>query len=349
MYQLSTPSFRFVVFLIEEVRFKNSNGQGQQNQTQTTCYADTYEVNADGSITFYQIGINSGKRVKVPVLTYPHGKWTGIVLADDNNQFPVFNGNASFNVNSHVQSQFSPSSSHSNSNSSSYKQTDKISEDLNSDEETDKQFEHSSSQIAQTVEKSEDDLDSVMGMFDDGNSSSATQQPNIQNPANPHGNQQNHWGRTNPQPYNNPNTTAHIPNKGIPGISQNMNPNDFKKAKNEFLETQIKDYVKYNPIFNLEEMVTLANKEARSKNLGKFSETDIIWVASNLIREKSVQTRKFVEPVIQKNLSHMLPDIMRRQWSGKMGPILQVLEEREETKNVTAIDLAVWMVQNNFE
>ena len=111
----------------------------------------------------------------------------------------------------------------------------------------------------------------------------------------------------------------------------------------------IKDYVKYNPIFNLEEMVAVANKEARSKNLGKFSETDIIWVASNLIREKSVQTRKFVEPVIQKNLSHMLPDIMRRQWSGKMGPILQVLEEREETKNVTAIDLAVWMVQNNFE
>ena len=117
MYQLSTPSFRFVVFLIEEVRFKNSNGQGQQNQTQTTCYADTYEVNADGSITFYQIGINSGKRVKVPVLTYPHGKWTGIVLADDNNQFPVFNGGASFNATSHVQSQFNSSNSHSNINS----------------------------------------------------------------------------------------------------------------------------------------------------------------------------------------------------------------------------------------
>jgi hypothetical protein len=39
---------------------------------------------------------------------------------------------------------------------------------------------------------------------------------------------------------------------------------------------------------------------------------------------------------------------MKRQWEGKMAPILQILQEREETKNATAIDLAVWMVQNNY-
>lgn len=345
MYQLSTPSFRFVVFLIEEVRFKNSNSQ--QNQTQTTCYADTYEVNSDGSITFYQIGLHSGKRVKVPVLTYPHGKWTGIVLADDNNQFPVFNGSASFNsVSSSSQTPFGGSSNSNNSYKSHDKQNEsKLNEDLTQEDDIDNKND-STSQPAAPIEKSEDELDSVMGMFDDGNSSSISQGHGQQQ-----GNNQNNWARGNSQSYNTSNTNphVHIPNKGIPGISQNMNPNEFKKAKNEFLETQVKDYVKYNPTFNLEEVVASANKEARTKNLGKFSDTDVIWVASNLIRDKSVQTRKFVEPVIQKNLSHILPDIMRRQWSGKMGPILQVLEEREETKNVTAIDLAVWMVQNNFE
>ena len=58
--------------------------------------------------------------------------------------------------------------------------------------------------------------------------------------------------------------------------------------------------------------------------------------------------KKFFDPIIQKNISLILPDIMKLHWDGKMIPILQILQDKEESKNATAIDLSVWMVQNNI-
>jgi hypothetical protein len=39
---------------------------------------------------------------------------------------------------------------------------------------------------------------------------------------------------------------------------------------------------------------------------------------------------------------------MKRLWDGKMTPILTTLQEKEETKDANAIDLAVWMAKNNY-
>lgn len=298
MYQLVPPPFRFALYLVDQSKFKNNQGQ------YTICYAHSYEIQPDGSIIFFQLATTlDNKKTKIPTLAYPSGKWEACVLLDDKNQSPIFSGKGSFDGNHVTQPTHQTVSLPPNN--------------------------YIPSKPNVTNNEDENDEFNLNGLSDD---TTTHQSSHHSTP----------WHKTNPNHSNN----NAIPNTSMPGIAQTTA--DFKKAKNDYLEIQIKEYVKLNSSFKVSDFQTFLSKDSQSRSL-KINETDIEWIASNLIREKNVLSRKFSEATIQKTLAIILPDIMRRQWSGKMGPIIQVLQEREETKNVTAIDLAVWMVQNGFE
>lgn len=324
-YQLLPPKFKFALFLLELNKFKSNQQTGQA----TICHADIYEIQTDGSIIFYQTGLLGDKKVKVPVLVYPQGKWEACVLMDDNNSYPVFNGKGHFDF-SHIQ------------NTHSHKQTHtQIQTPTNNNNSNSEGDDNSNNHglITSSIKDGSDDLDDLAD-FLGGNTGTANNTHNTQN--------QHYSSQQNPNvsmpglSHNNINNA----NSSMPGVAQNTA--EFKKAKSDYLEAMIKDYVKSNTMFDINAFQTFVNKDSKGRAL-KINETDIEWTSSNLIREKSVLARKFSDPTFQKTLALILPDIMRRQWSGKMGPILQILQDREETKNANAIDLAVWMSQNNFE
>ncbi len=297
MFHFLHPKFRFGLFVLDSSKSNfNKNYNSNNSHLPVICYADTYEIKEDGSIVFYQtIKTDEDKRFKVPVLSYPHGKWEACVLLDDQNDFPVFKG-------SH---QYSRPSSNSN--------TQEINE-----EELD--FSNSNEEEASSISQ---------------NFARSLQDKNFQSPNVSH--QQHILGQSN----------LHTTGTGMPGFN-NLNPQEFKKQKEEWLESEIKSYVKdIEDSFELENFLSVLQKKPQNKTY-KITDTDIIWSASKLIRAKAVMSRQFSDSNTQKTLSLILPDIMKRQWDGKMAPILQILQEREETKNVNAIDLAVWMVQNNY-
>lgn len=259
-YKLLSPKFKYVIFLVEQSKLKSN---------QTSCFADSYEVK-EGSITFFQTAaFDDDKKFKIPVLTYPEGKWEACVLSDDFGGYPVFSQQGQ---------------------SKSFVQPKR-------DEQT-----HG------------DDFDEVQSVSDEGGRQARQQSF----PA------------------------------SMPGVSGQGNAVEFKKAKNEFVERHVKEFVKNESSFSVPGFLKYLTQFPESKQF-KVSESDAVWTAAGLIRDKMVLTRKFEDPQLQKHLALILPDVMRRHWNGKMGPILQTIQEREETKNANAIDLAVWMVQNKFD
>lgn len=310
MYQFCQPKFKFGLFVVDNSKsylYKNQQNQSNHNQqagsSPVICYADTYEIKEDGSIVFYQsVRTPDDKRFKVPVLSYPSGKWDACVLLDDANEFPVFKGYARQNFQSN------------NPNDSSNSSEDEYSQN--------------------TQENNADELSQLNDNFAQSIENKVYLTSNVQH-------QQHH---TMPPfgPGNNHNTGI-----GMPGITNQNNPQEFKKQKDEWLENEIKQYSKDTSLFVINEFLSSISKKPQARTY-KITESDVIWASSKLIRNKAVMSRKFAEPNIQKILALILPDIMKRQWDGKMAPILQILQEREETKNITAIDLAVWMVQNNY-
>lgn len=308
MYQFCPPKFKFGLFVVDNSKTYFHKNQQHQNSAHApvVCYADTYEIKEDGSIVFFQtIKTPDDKRFKVPVLSYPNGKWDACVLLDDSNDFPVFKGYANQNT------QYSGQNNNPNEQSSGNGSSNE--EDYGN----------------QSNESNSDDLAQLNDNFAKSVGNKVYSTSSVQH-------QQHHTM----QPFGS-NTGL-----GMPGIINN-NPQEFKKQKEEWLESEIKQYCKEIDLFVIKSFLASIGKKPQNKTY-KASETDVIWTSSKLIRNKSVMSRKFAEPNIQKILSLILPDIMKRQWDGKMAPILQILQEREETKNITAIDLAVWMIQNNY-
>ncbi len=293
MFQFVRPKFRFGLFLLDNNKHNFQKNNNNNSHLPVVCHADTYEIKEDGSIVFYQtIKAQDDKRFKVPVLSYPHGKWDACVLLDDNNDFPVFKGFSNNTISS---------------NQSSVSQEDSFSSGEDNDA-----------------------IQEINNNFQENMSEKQFFSNNVQN-------QQHIIGQTH----------GHTTGSGMPGITNQHNPQEFKKQREDWLELEIKAYIKINDQFNMSDFLSNIQKKPQNKTF-KISETDIVWTSSKLIRAKTVMSRPFSETNIQKILSLILPDIMKRQWDGKMAPILQILQEREETKNATAIDLAVWMVQNNY-
>lgn len=267
--QMSKPRFKYELFLNHHKSYKNT-------QQKVFCFADIYEISLDGTITFFHTMKSEDKKIKIPVLSYPKGKWEGVVLVDDSTQsYPVFNISSS----SSIQMQFESDESESHT-------------------DNEKQQERSDNYFSNK--------------------------------------------RTGYQ-----STTQHSINNGmLPGVQQNLQ--DYKQDKKEWLEKHIKDYVKSQDHFKTEDFLKSILRDSEFR-IFKPDDSDVEWAASTVIREKNVPTRKFSDPLTQKELQLCLPDIMKRQWSGKMSPILEVLQQREETKNVNSIDLSVWMVNNNID
>lgn len=316
MYQFCQPKFKFGLFVVDNSKTYFHKGQQAQNvgHAPVICYADTYEIKEDGSIIFYQtIKTADEKKFKVPVLSYPNGKWDACVLLDDSNEFPVFKGYARQN--------------HHNFHNT-HNQGDNSSPNFDSSSSSEESY------GVQPTEASADELSQLNDNFAQSIDNKVYLTSHVQH-------QQHQTMQMQMQPYGG-NTGL-----GMPGITNNNNPQEFKKQKEEWLENEIKQYTKDINLFVISEFLSSISKKPQNKTY-KNTESDVVWACSKLIRSKTIISRKFAEPNIQKNLSLILPDIMKRQWDGKMAPILQILQEKEETKNITAIDLAVWMVQNNY-
>ena len=292
MYLLK-PKFRFCLFLVDSEKKKIN---------QTICMAESYEIQQDGSIVFYQIGSKNDKHIKVPVLAYPKGKWEACILLDDNNEYPVFSQNCHF-APPQVPTQSVVSSNNNFSNQNSQQNNQTSNNDL-------------------------DDLDELNNFTNSVN----TPTPN------------NYVQSSNS--YASPNISSNSNPAMIPGVSQMNNPQEFKKLKTEWLEKAIMEYTKTQD-FNVISFMKYLSNDSQLKTY-KPSENDIVWTAASLIQNKLVLTRKFSNPIIQKHFDLMLPSIMKRLWDGKMTPILTTLQEKEETKDANAIDLAVWMAKNNY-
>lgn len=311
MYQLIVPAFKFALYVVEQqnTKFKNNSPNNS-----IVCHADAYEVEEGGSITFYRTGYRIGdsqkKKIKIPVLSYPAGKWEACLLLDNHGNPSVFSSSGD-NIGVQVPSS---NSNHSNKQPSSRSMDDQdISDDLDS---LDTDFSNSQT-------------------YQQGSSRGSTSLPTPS---------PNSWNN------NSSNSIMNAISSLIPGVGNQHTTEEFKKAKNDFVESQIKEHVKnLSDKFDMQKFLIIINKESRALNLGKITETDIDWTASTLIRNKVILTKYFIDPHMQKILSLDIKDILKRQWEGKMGPIIQVLREREDTKNILAIDLAVWMVQNRFE
>lgn len=279
---LQKPKFKFCLFLVDAEKKKVN---------QTICMAESYEIQQDGSIVFYQIAMRNEKSFKVPVLAYPRGKWEACILVDDNNEYPVFSKSAHFSAPQVPTQNPQPVINSSSSNGSNTINTN-TSQSSNS-----------------SIPEDFDELDSFSNTSSLNNGS-----------------------------MGNPGT--------IPGVSQMNNPQEFKKLKAEWLEKLIIEYTKSQDFNIIQFMKSIAN-DSQLKTF-KPTETDIIWIAAALIQNRMVLNRKFSNPMIQKQFDLILPSIMKRLWDGKMTPILTTLQEKEETKDANAIDLAVWMARNNY-
>lgn len=284
---LQKPKFKFCLFLVDTEK---------KRVNQTICMAESYEIQQDGSIIFYQIAIRNEKSFKVPVLAYPRGKWEACILVDDNNDYPVFSKNSHFTA-PQVPTQTNTTTNSNNSVQNTNSQNNSVSNPA-----------------------SEDDFDEL-DSFNSPNTSG------------------NHIN------YSNNNVNMGNPSM-IPGVSQMNNPQEFKKLKSEWLEKLIIDYTKSQDFNIIQFMKSIAN-DSQLKTF-KPTESDITWTAASLIQNRMVLNRKFSNPMIQKQFDLILPSIMKRLWDGKMSPILTTLQEKEETKDANAIDLAVWMARNNY-
>lgn len=287
---LQKPKFKFCLFLVDTEKKKVN---------QTICMAESYEIQQDGSIIFYQIAIRNEKSFKVPVLAYPKGKWEACILVDDNNEYPVFSKNSHFIAPQVPTQNAQPVVNSSNNNS-------------NNNPNTSQTNSMNNNTINNNASGSEEDFDEL-------------------------------------DSFNGPNSSNNIVmgNPGmIPGVSQMNNPQEFKKLKTEWLEKLIIDYTKTQD-FNIIQFMKSISNDSQLKTF-KPTEVDITWTAAALIQNRMVLNRKFSNPMIQKQFDLILPSIMKRLWDGKMTPILTTLQEKEETKDANAIDLAVWMSRNNY-
>ena len=91
-----------------------------------------------------------------------------------------------------------------------------------------------------------------------------------------------------------------------------------------------------------------AFKDFLNKSNIRYSEADWQWAAVKLIKNSTISPRYFTDTHAQKLLDIHAKKTITSHWDGKINPILQILNEREETKNITQVDLAVWLANNGL-
>lgn len=266
MYQLLQPKFKYILFVDNNSHYFNSD------DNKLICLADSYDIKEDGSITFYQTGLtNDDKKFKIPVLSYPHGKWLNCIFLDEDNNYPIFN---------------------------------------QLEQEPPEEEEEEQLVISRPVQhaKNEEEEDSISNML---------------------------------------NMLESVPKSDSIVDIKSLSPTEFKEKKGEWFFEVTNNYLKSINRFDIEDFMEKIQLDTMN-DIFKIDKDEAIWIISNFIRDKMISPRKFSTPEIQKVFGFILKEIMKRQWEGKISPILEILHDKEETQYVDAIDLAVWMVQNGY-
>lgn len=139
-------------------------------------------------------------------------------------------------------------------------------------------------------------------------------------------------------PYHQINKPAHIPGVNL----GNNNLNDYKKQKQETIIQVLQEFFTNQSLFSIEPFLLMLNKNRTPK----FSEEDVSWAVVAVIKAKTMTPNRFINVKMQRILDRELPPIVKRHWDNKMNPILEILQDRSETKDVSPIDLVVWLAIN---
>lgn len=140
-------------------------------------------------------------------------------------------------------------------------------------------------------------------------------------------------------------------NLNIPGMPSVV---DMRKVKADVIEQEIKRFLQENADsdsdFSVSSFIRFASPSARAQKI-TLTESDVQWTLVSLLRRGKITARKFL-PLETRNLLDMyLPAVLKRHWSGaqsKLASILEILQERDETKNITQLDLAAWLAANHY-
>lgn len=123
---------------------------------------------------------------------------------------------------------------------------------------------------------------------------------------------------------------------------------DLKEKKKEFINENLTTYLKVAEIFRFDHFCSyLQGEEGYSKTGVK--EHDVQWEIAQLILQQGVSPRKFIKEKLQKHIALILPSIMKKHWDGSIISILDLAKGHNEIKDITLIDLSVWMAQNGYK
>lgn len=126
-----------------------------------------------------------------------------------------------------------------------------------------------------------------------------------------------------------------------------LTPQELKIKKDKIIEKTILQYCSKYDNFNPNNLFKLLSNNTTAKPYG-ISENDIIWVATKMIKNYEVNVDKFSSVDIQNRLNFFLPGLMTLHWDGSMGNMYSVISEIPQLKDIILIDLAVWLVNNNY-
>lgn len=148
--------------------------------------------------------------------------------------------------------------------------------------------------------------------------------------------------------YNNKNNQQQ-PSNYIPGMNPNSNVdiNEINRRKQSFLESELREYIKHEEIFNQDKFMSIIKKKENEKDLF-FTETDISWIILKILRNRSIAYKKFTDEDTIKLLDLHLPRLFKTHGTSKIQPILDMLKNQRETQHVSIIELGAWMAKNKM-
>lgn len=133
-------------------------------------------------------------------------------------------------------------------------------------------------------------------------------------------------------------------NDDVPQISSK----ELKEKKKKFIIEGLTSYLKVIELFRFEQFHTYLKTQDEYQNFS-IKEHEIYWEISQLILEQGISPRKFIKEKLQKHISLILPGIMKKHWDGSIITILEIAKGHNEIKDITLIDLAIWLAQNGYK
>lgn len=123
---------------------------------------------------------------------------------------------------------------------------------------------------------------------------------------------------------------------------------ELKEKKKKFIIEGLTSYLKVIELFRFEQFHTYLKTQDEYQSLS-IKEHEIYWEVSQLILEQGISPRKFIKEKLQKHISLILPGIMKKHWDGSIITILEIAKGHNEIKEITLIDLAIWLAQNGYK